>query len=283
MTKVIQQGSVDFSVNYKVQTTWGFQEALTFVLEGLGATLFFLSLLMDHLGGMIAGVLVLMASGILLIMHLGNPRNMIYVLANIRHSWMSRGAALIPLFIGLGVVIVGASLLFGLSPSGGFGTALIVLFALLTIFIVLKSGLVMSTFPAISFWTGGWIPMIFALSGLTSGLTVFLAFSGWSLAEYSWVLISLLALLPIVVATYLMTIKESDAAAKVSIELINKNHFDVFYGLAVVVGMVLPLAIAMYMAFVPSTPELPLFIIMAMARVLGDIALRDVILKVGVF
>jgi len=283
MTKVIQQGEVDFSVNYKVQTTWGFQEALTFVLEGSGATLFFLSLLIDHLGGMIAGVLVLMASGILLIMHLGNPKNMIYVLANIRHSWMSRGAALIPFFIGLGVVIVVAQSVFGLSAGGSGRTVLLVLFALLTIFILLKSGLVMSTFPAISFWASGWIPMIFALSGLTSGLTVFLALSGWSLAEYPWLLISLLALLPIAVAIYLMTIKESAAAAKVSIELINKNHFDVFYGLAVVLGMALPLAIAMYMTFVPSTPEVPLFIIIAAARVIGDIALRDVILKVGVF
>ncbi|GEM_PF-1210527 len=283
MTKVIQQGAVDFSVNYKVQTTWGLQEALTFVLEGLGASLFLLSLMSDYLGGMVAGILILMASGVLLIMHLGNPKNMIYVLANIRHSWMSRGAALIPLFIGLGVVIVVLQGLLGISANGPGRTFLLILFALLTIFVVSKSGLVMTTFPAISFWNGGLLPVVFALSGLTSGLTVFLALSGWSLSEYPWILPGLLALLCIAVMLYLLIIKNAGAAANVSVDLITEHHFAEFYGVGIVLGILLPLAIGVYIAFVPTTATFPLFAIMAVARVLGDIVIRDVILKVGVF
>jgi len=283
MTKVIRQGEVDFSVNYKVQTTWGLQEALTFVLEGLGATLFFLSFLVGHLNGMIAGILVLIGSGVLLMMHLGSPKNMIYVLANIRHSWMSRGAALIPLFIGLGAVIVIFQGLFGLTASGVGWTALLVLFFLLTIFIVLKSGLVMATFPAISFWSGGWMPVIFGFSGLTSGLTVFLAFSDWRLGDYPWVLPGLLVLLGVALLLYLPFIKTAGAGARVSVELIREQHFTAFYGIGIVIGTVLPLAIAIYIAVVPAATTLPFFVIMAVARLLGDIALREVILKVGVF
>ena len=283
MTKVIEQGAVDFSVNYKVQTTWGFQEGLTFVLEGLGAALFFLSLLTNHLGGMVGGVLVLTASGGLLMMHLGNPKNMIYVLANIRHSWMSRGAALIPLFIGLGVLIIIAQVFFGASPEGSGKHVLQVLFLLLTIFVLLKSGLVMTTFPAISFWNGGLLPIVFALSGLTSGLAVFATFSGSTLAEYPWILPSLLALLLVATAIYLVTIKEASRAAKVSVELIAERHFSAFYGVGIVLGLALPLAIAVYIVLVPSAASFYLVSIMAVARVVGDIALRDVILKVGVF
>jgi formate-dependent nitrite reductase membrane component NrfD len=283
MTKVINQGDVDFSINYKVQTTWGFQEGLTFVLEGLGAMLFFLSLLAGHLGGMIAGILVLMASGVLLMMHLGNPKNMIYVLANIRHSWMSRGAALIPLFIGLGVLIVVAEGLLGLSLEGSARIAALVLFCFLTIFVLLKSGLVMTTFPAISFWNGGLLPIIFALSGMTSGMAVFVSFAGPVWLATFWLMSGAMALLLLALGTYVVTIKDAGRAAKVSVELISERHFAQFYGAGLIFGILMPLAIALYIAFAPSGAVLPLLGLMAAARVVGDIAMRDVILKVGVF
>lgn len=283
MTKVIKQGAVDFSVNYKVQTTWGFQEALTFVLEGLGATLFFLSLLADNLVGMIAGILVLMASGVLLMMHLGNPKNMIYVLANIRNSWMSRGAALIPLFIGLGILIVFAQGFFGIAFGGVPKTVLNALFLVLTIFILLKSGLVMTTFPAISFWNGRLLPLVFGLSGLSAGLAVFGALTGLVPMILVWSVTGTIGLLLLTLTIYLVTIKDAGRAAKVSLELISERHFVQFYGAGLVFGILLPLAIALHIAFVPSAAVLPLLGLMAAARLVGDIAMRDVVLKVGVF
>lgn len=274
---------MDFSVNYKVQTTWGLQEAMTFVLEGLGAALFFLSLLSDHRTGMLAGVLILVASGILLIMHLGSPKNMIYVLANIRHSWMSRGAALIPLFIVAGFLLLAAEWLFGVSPEGSAKTALIILFLLLTIFVLLKSGLVMTTFPAIAFWNGGLLPIVFALSGLATGIAVFALLDGQSKATFYWVLPALFGILLVVAGIYLMTIREAGRAAKVSAELIGKRYSMSFYGVGILLGMALPLGLGIYLALVPSAASLALFVVIAAARLAGDVVLRDVILKVGVF
>ena len=128
MTNIFPQGTVDFSVGYKTQTTWGFQEGLTFVLEGVGATLFFAALLADNVWGMAAGVVVLGASGVLLMMHLGRPRNMIYVMANFRHSWMSRGAVLIPAFIGLGVPAGRGARRAGPVDTGGWRVAIEIVF-----------------------------------------------------------------------------------------------------------------------------------------------------------
>ena len=280
MTRTIQQGQVDFSVNYKVQTTWGLQEAITFALEGLGASLFFLALLGDHLAAMVAGIVILMASGILLILHLGNPKNMIYVLANIRHSWMSRGAALIPLFIVAGAIFIGAELVHGLKPAG---PALITLFLLLSMFVALKSGLVMTTFPAIAFWNGGLLPVVFALSGLASAAALFAVFDGEAQAKFYWALPVLFAALLITTLIYLATIKNAGRSAKVSVDLIGERYPGLFYGAALLLGMVLPLGLGIYLALVPSAASVALFVIMAAARLAGDIVLRHVILKVGVF
>ncbi len=283
MTKVIQQGAVDFSVSYKVQTTWGSQEALTFVLEGLGASLFFASFFYWSLGGMIAGVVVLMASGLLLLLHLGNPKNMIYVLANIRHSWMSRGAALIPLYIVLGVLTIYAEAAFGIEINGALRQTLLIVFFLLMVFVLLKSGLVLTTFPAISFWNGGLLPVIFGLSGLTSGLAVFATFVGPVVTIFLWGLTGAMGLLLLVLVIYLVTIKKTGKAAKVSVALIKEHHFGPFYIGGIVFGLVLPIGLGLYMMFDPSNISVLLIVQITLLRLIGDFMLREVILKVGVF
>lgn len=282
MTKIIRQGDVDFSVGYKVQTTWGFQEGLTFVLEGLGATLFFVALVAGNVWGMALGVVVLGASGVLLMMHLGRPKNMIYVMANFRHSWMSRGAVLIPAFIGLGALVVVAATV-GVPVEGGFRVAALIVFLLLTLFTVMKSGLVLSTFPAIAFWNGGLLPVIFGLSGLSAGIAVFGAFDDFVTARWIWLGPSLTAGLLVTLTVHLITMRHGGRAAKVSMGLIGARHALPFYGGAVGIGLALPLALGIYAAIVPGDATTWLWVAVAVARLAGDIVLRDVLLKVGVF
>ncbi len=283
MTHIFHQGAVDFSVGYKVQTTWGFQEAMTFVLEGLGASLFFVALLADNVAGMSAGIVVLVLSGALLMSHLGRPMNMIYVMANFRHSWMSRGAVIIPLFIGLGLLLVLAQGLLGWSPSQGWRQAIQVVFFVLATFTVLKSGLVLSTFPAIAFWNGGLLPVIFALSGLSAGLAVFTAFDAFLVDRLVWLTPALTVALGLALATHLITMKNGSRAAKVSVELIKERHALPFYGAGVGLGIVVPLALGILAAVDADSGSRYLWAAIAVTRLLGDIVVRDVLLKVGVF
>lgn len=282
MTNIFRQGDVDFSVGYKVQTTWGFQEGLTFVLEGLGATLFFVALLAGNVWGTALGVVVLCASGVLLMMHLGRPKNMIYVMANFRHSWMSRGAVLIPAFIGLGALVVVADVA-GAPLAGGMRVAALIVFLVLTLFTVMKSGLVLSTFPAIAFWNGGLLPVIFGLSGLSAGVAVFGAFDDFFVARWSWVGPALTAGLLVAATVHLITMRNAGRAAKVSMGLIGARHALPFYGGAVGIGLVLPLALGIYAVIAPGETTTGLWVVIAVARLAGDIVLRDVLLKVGVF
>ena len=68
-----QQGRLDFSVGYRLQTIWGLREAVVFFLEGLGVALFAGFLLLDFMPGMIAGILLMVAAVLLLLSHLGQP------------------------------------------------------------------------------------------------------------------------------------------------------------------------------------------------------------------
>ena len=68
-----QQGRLDFSVGYRLQTIWGLREAVVFFLEGLGVALVAGFALLDLIPGMIAGILLMVAAVLLLLSHLGHP------------------------------------------------------------------------------------------------------------------------------------------------------------------------------------------------------------------
>ncbi len=273
LTKTIRQGSVDFSLNYKVQTTWGFQEALIFALEGIGAIVFFTSFVLEFYGGMVLGLVVLCASAVLLLSHLGSPKNMVYVMANFRHSWMSRGAVILPLFVLLGLIAI-------VLPVKENNVALTGLFFMLTLFVTMKSGLVMGSFSAIDFWKGGMLPILLALNGLASGVAV-LAFV--IPADLFWIFPVVVALLLIAIIIYLLTIGQAGRAAKISVDLVNRKHFHSFYSLSIVFGLVVPMIIGIFITMVPAAVSLPVLLVMTVLRIVGDVAMRNVILKAGVY
>ncbi len=283
LPRIIRQGKVDFSVGYKVQTTWGFQEALTFSLEGAGATVFFIAFVFGQLQGALLGLVILMASGALLLAHLGNPKNMVYVMANFRHSWMSRGAVIIPLFIVLGLIAIAVLWIDSALIGSDANAVLTGVFLLLAGFVLLKSGLVMRTFPAIAFWNSNQLPILFALNGLASGAALYVLFPGRVPAEFLWVLPAVMGLLLVAVMIYMMTITKTGRSAEVSANLMAKQEFVSFYIVGIFAGIVLPLIIGVHMALWPMVTTPQFVFLLAAARIVGDIAMRNAILKVGVY
>ena len=59
------QGRLDFTVSPKLQTIWGFREAMVFSLEGLSASLFLGFMFLDVVPGMIVGVVLLILAVVL--------------------------------------------------------------------------------------------------------------------------------------------------------------------------------------------------------------------------
>lgn len=283
MIRTIQQGAVDFSSAAKVQTTWRSQEAVTFVLEGTGATLLFLAVANSHFWGAVAGLALLAAAGLLLLAHLGNPKAIIYLLTNIRHSWMSRGAALIPLLMVFGTALVVLREWLGSPLGGAVGFVLLGLLLLLSIFAAVKSALVLGTFPAITFWSGRTLPLLFGFSGLSSGLALYLAIDPGGSKGWQWLLPACLVVLLIVQLGYFAEIRNKGDGAKISLDLIGERHFAMFWGAGIGGGLVVPLLLSAMLALSPDTASSTMLWLIAALRIGGDIAARDVFLKVGVY
>ncbi len=246
---------------------------LLFALEGIGATVFFTSFVLEFYEGMVLGLVVLCASAVLLLSHLGSPKNMVYVMANFRHSWMSRGAVILPLFVLFGLIAI-------VFPVKENNVALTGLFFMLTLFVTMKSGLVMGSFSAIDFWKGGMLPILLALNGLASGVAVLIFFMPTNLF---WIFPLVVALLLIVIIIYLLTIGQAGRAAKISVDLVNRKHFHSFYSLSIALGLVVPMIVGISITVVPASASLPVLLVMAVLRIVGDVAMRNVILKAGVY
>ncbi len=101
---MIEQGTLRFTVGYKVQTIWGIAEALVFALEGVGATLVAVAVWQEQTVVLAAGIALMAAAVVLLVGHLGQPRNVWKAMRNLRQSWVSRGTLLIGGLIAMGLL-----------------------------------------------------------------------------------------------------------------------------------------------------------------------------------
>ena len=102
-------------------------------------------------------------------------------------------------------------------------------------------------------------------------------------AGFFWVLPASLALLLVMLAVYILTVKETGRAAKVSVDLIGEEYFHSFFSAAVLLGTVLPLILGVYTVASPSAASFPVLFVIAALRIIGDVMTRNIILKVGVY
>lgn len=283
MTHLKKQGSLDFSVGYKLQTTWGFQEALVFSLEGLGCVLFVISLLTNQLAGMLIGVICLVAGILLLLGHLGNPVKAFYAVTNIRQSWMSRGAMAVGLLAAGGLLLLILQIGFGISLQDPGSSIIGWLFIIVAAFVLVYPGFMMSSAPATPFWNGGLFPILFALNGLTSGFAVYSLFAFDKLGPIIWIQPILLFFLLFSVIAYPVIISKSGSAAKVSVDYLMKSNFPLFGFAGILIGIILPLCLGIYFYSVQSPTPYALVVILALSRLCGDLVLRHIFFKANVY
>ena len=82
---------------------------------------------------------------------------------------------------------------------------------------------------------------------------------------------------------HLVTMRNGGRAAQISAGLIRERHALPFYGLGLGIGVLLPLALGVYLAIAGGPPPIAYVAVIAASRLLGDVVIRDVILKVGVY
>ncbi len=276
----------DFTVELTSQEEWSWLVAIDLFLGGLGGGLFLLfqifhlppSISILSLGLVALGALVLLTE-------LGHPLRAWRALLRPMSSWISRGVFFVTFFLIFGALYVApAFAFFSWLPwsSDTLGGKTVGVIAGLSAFLVtLYPGFVLSASPSIPFWNSPLLPVLFFLQSLmgASGIVFVispLGFYGSGVpAIYALGELLIVANL-VIIAIYLLVVKDSGLAAKEAVRHLNKGSLGWTFKVGViVVGMILPLLVALW---IPSA------IVLAGAFILiGSLLFRYCVLKAGVY
>jgi formate-dependent nitrite reductase membrane component NrfD len=287
MSNYLYQGTLNFAPGYKLQTRWGLTEAAVFTLETAGALLVALAV---HWGApqlaFVIGIAMVVVAVILLFLHLGHPTRAWRAMINVRTSWISRGTLALGAFVvcGLWYVLLDWTSV-DAAQAGGLKSLLAWVVVPLALFIGLYPGLILSASPAISFWSSALLPVLSLLQGGATAVLMLLAFRAYGVAGVDtamlWGAIWVLAALAVALALYLAAMLRRGAAAAESARYLLREQRGQFLGVACAVGVLLPLILVAFV--VGSYGGAQLLATAAIARFIGDLALRHAFLKVGMF
>jgi len=281
----------EFVIDFRVNREFNVLVALSFVIEGIGAATFLWGLVLNHLPGMAVGFAFIVLGSLALMLDLGRPMRAWRILWRTKSSWISRGS----IFIGGAGFFAFLTIVFPFLFPDYRGTAsitiievLAVIFSLLTI---LYSGFLVSSMTPIPFWNTPLVPVLFLFHAATSGLSFMLfllPLSGGGLELVRRMLEvegGLLLTTLIFSIAYVMVMSGSTNAARESVRLLSREHRLLFWGNAVVMGLLIPLIITVYLYFSPGGEMIAVtaLFIMALLRLIGDFSFRYAILRVGAF
>lgn len=271
-------------VGYRFQRHWDNSMAYAFFCAELGAGLFFVSLLMNNIAGMILG-LIPVATGkpYFHLAHMGVPARSWRAMLRPDRSWISRGLLGLSALIGFGALLV-LCLLFGSAFGVEADSAVVSLLKLLAgIFAVLTmtyQGFAMSHSSAIAIWSSAILPLASFLYSLATGVAVFLLIPGaGGAADLGGALLLLLLSLGVMHLMLLHAGWHGSPGARTSVELLLQTLYAKwFWGLTVVAGILLP-GVLMWLA-----PDLYVAKLLACLGILvGFMAWRILIFKIGVY
>ncbi|HUJ90820.1 MAG TPA: NrfD/PsrC family molybdoenzyme membrane anchor subunit [Syntrophorhabdales bacterium] len=285
------------------QKEWGWLIVFYVFLAGLGGGTFLFSFVLIYfdkysavarIGALVGPLVVLIGSGMLLF-DLGSATRAYRLFttpATLLSSWMIRGAWILTAFIVLGLAYALPSFpLFNWLPwnqASGFGQGLGMAAALLALVVAVYPGLLLGVIKSIPLWNTSALPPLFFLSGMDTGLATLvlmsLAFPSVVQADGLHLLgaidAGLIVLLLIALAAYIEIVRQTGVTAAASIHLLASP---LFIGGVVIAGLLLPLAIFIFGAYVSDALSVRLLHGTASVLILcGGLLLRLSVIKSGV-
>jgi len=279
----------EWMINYTRQTEWidrrGIFLWIAFYAGGLGGGLYLVSLYFNSLWGMfISWLIIAVIKGGAHLIYLGKPLRFWRIVFRPNSSWLARGIIFVLAFVAFAAVQL--ALTFWLP-----GTATEIVFKVLAgisaLAVTVYTGFVLNTVKAVPFWNSTLLPLLFVLCGILGGfgLSVVIGLNGGDVditaAETGsrWLLI-INALLIIV---YLWAAANRETTGKKSVmEQMRGNLAPVFWIGIVVLGIIIPLAIAFSSYFVGEVSS-ALLVTGVACEVIGGLALRYCVLKAGAY
>jgi formate-dependent nitrite reductase membrane component NrfD len=278
----------EWMVNYTRQTEWidrrGIFLWIAFYAGGLGGGLYLVSLFFNNLWGMfISWLIIAVIKGGAHLMYLGKPWRAWRIITRPQTSWLARGFIFVMLFIGLGAIQMVISYW---APGGAAETAFKVLAGIMAFGVAVYTGIILKNVKGVPFWNSLLLPVLFVICGVLGGfgLAVVIALNGGGInlaaAETGshWLLIANVLLIVI----YLWRASRREEVGRQSVlEQISGENAPIFWTGVVVMGVVIPLAIAItgLLAHVPSA----LLLTGVACEIAGGLALRYIVLKAGAY
>ena len=288
---MIQTRPYEFMASYTPQREWiekrGVLLWFAFFFIELGAGTFMVSSIFRSAAGMLAGWLTCaLLGGGFHIIFLGKPlRSWRMVFSSgWKTSWISRGLIFVIVFLASGLAYMGSTL-WSNPPTPLLAVTNI--FAFLT---VIYGGFAMNYVNGIPLWNTALLPILYVISGLWSGaettLGIFLAqgkvVSGIAVEEAIRILLIGFVLL---IAVYLISVRYTSPAGKVSVRyMILSKWLPLFWIAVVILGMVVPL-VTVSTSFIIGLETIPAVFLYAAIffGLVGDLAMRYLILRCGLY
>jgi formate-dependent nitrite reductase membrane component NrfD len=278
----------EWMVNYTRQTEWidrrGIFLWIAFYAGGLGGGLYLVSLLFNSLWGMfISWLIIAVIKGGTHLMYLGKPWRAWRIITRPQTSWLARGFIFVMLFIGFGAVQMTLSRWL---PGSAAEIAFKVLAGIMAFSVAAYTGIILKNVKGVPFWNSLLLPVLFVICGILGGfgLAVMIALNGGGInlaaAEMGsrWLLIANALL----IITYLWRASRREAVGKQSVlEQISGESAPVFWIGVVLLGIVIPLAIAISGLMVELFPAILLTGVTC--EIIGGLALRYCVLKAGAY
>ena len=278
-------------VQLTAQKEWIDRQGILFWLAlffiELGAGMFIISSIFGSLPGMIVGWLICgVLGGGFHLLYLGKPIRFWRILvfpAGFKTSWITRGMYFLMIFLGLGLIHM--ILAQWASPVLGVMIAADVF----AFFAVIYAGFAMAFVNGIRLWNSPMIPLMFAVAAIWGGIGLTIATvlatgaHAVVLTLEAWTRLFLIGFI-IVLIIYLLSIRYSGAAGKISVrQIVAGKWAPLFWIMVMVLGMAFPLVVAL-MGWVGGV-AIPVGLIFAVIlfELLGDLSLRYLILKNGYY
>jgi formate-dependent nitrite reductase membrane component NrfD len=282
-------------LGYRFQRHWNQSMANAFFFGELGAGIFLAAFLYGSVVGMIVGVLITAVLKTYFHMsHMGVPERAWRAILRPDRSWISRGAISIVIFTGAAVLYIALGRLgllgwLGLEDSA-FGQGLLwvvqwvaVVFAML---VMVYHGFAIADSSSISFWNTGMMPVSSFSYSFLSGLVVTMnldpqagaAAVGMMPPIHSATLIALV-LTMLILAAMLQAANRGAPGARMSLRLLLREgpYVKAFYGLVVLVGLVLPFVLLL------AQPSRIGNLLIALGILAGYYTFRSLVFKVGLY
>ncbi|MEH6581849.1 MAG: NrfD/PsrC family molybdoenzyme membrane anchor subunit [Halioglobus sp.] len=271
-------------VGYRFQRHWDNSMAYAFFFAEVGGGLFFVSLLLNSVMGMVLG-LIMVSTGkpYFHLAHMGVPTKAWRAMLRPDRSWISRGLLGLGAMIGTGVLYV-IALSFGdqlgIAADSGLVWLLKVSSAVFCLVVMSYQGFAMSHSSAISIWNSAIMPMSSLLYSLTIGVAVAMVIvsddQANSLAGTQLLLFMGLGIMHLM---FLHGGWHGSPGAKTSVELLLQTLYTKWYlGLVIAIGIILP---ALLLWAMPGSKVVA--IIAAASTLAGFLAWRILIFKIGVY